>query len=96
MIIGKILDSFLTRRGRIYIIHFNNSEYSPTMGGQILFNNEILLNIKPYGMGKHNYYKDGILCATNVWSCTFENINAENCIVDIPIGSNLVVLKSID
>ncbi len=92
MVIGKILNSFVTRDGEVYILDLGDYEYRPSMGWQVFFNN-VLLNIKPYGMGYHEYYKDGFIISDNAWSCTFENANDKKPIPKIPIGTRLVIYK---
>ncbi len=90
MILGKILDSFSTSKGKVFVIDFNDTEYRPSMGGK-LFYDGIFFNIKPYGLGKHDYYKGDILYAMNVWSCILENLNDKVTAANIPNGSDISV-----
>jgi hypothetical protein len=93
MTFGKILDSFSTSIGKIFVLEFFDSEYNPSMGGKLVYKNSYF-NIKPYGLGKHDYYKLGQLITPNAWSCMLEDINNKNVVIDIPTGSNITIVNN--
>lgn len=92
MIIGKVLGSFLIRNMKVFILDFGNSDYKPSMGGYLHFNNKVF-NIKPYGRGKHDFYEEGILKNKDVWSCVLECAYNNDLYIDIPIGTNVNIFS---
>jgi hypothetical protein len=90
MIVGMVLDSFSISMGKVFVIKFDDVEYRPSMGGK-LFYAGTLFKIKPYSLGKHDYYKEGFLYATNVWSCILESLDSNVVEANIPNGSDISV-----
>lgn len=89
MIFGEILDSFIVNSEKVFIIKFNDGEYRPSMGGKVLFKG-VSFNIKPFGFGKHDYYKHDLINVKDVWSCTLVNFN-EDIEANIPNGSTIII-----
>ena len=88
-----ILDSFSTTVGKVFIIDFLNSGFSPRQGG-VLVHNGISYNIKPYGIGKHDYFEKGILYPNKVWSCQVEHLVDKQNNVDLLPGDKVIIIPS--
>ena len=87
---GIVLESFSTVVGKIFIIDFFDPSYSPMDGGRLLYDGEFY-EIKPHGMGKHDFFQKKVLYPKQVWSCILINVADKQKEVIIPSGAKITV-----
>lgn len=90
----KVINIFLTSFGKIYVVDFQNKDFTPNFDTKLEYNGDEFRITSFFGLGSHEYYDQlGNLYPNKVWSCVLERINQKENDENIPIGVDLRIVK---